>query len=74
MVRELRRGQKRLGLVLANGGVLTHQNAIVLSKDLPQKVGLSLDQAHHALVESTIPLFDEKVEGEAIIEVRALRN
>lgn len=74
MVRELRQGQKRLGLVLANGGVLTHQNAIVLSKDLPQKVGLPLDQAYHAPLESTIPPFDEKVEGEAIIEVRALRN
>ena len=73
MTRRLRhRGQEKTGLILANGGVLTYQHAIILSsagkKDgsrYPDTAPLPplLDYAGAA------PEVDEKAKGEAVVEV-----
>lgn len=69
MVRELRQGNKKNGLVLANGGFMTHEHAIVLSSIPPRQFGFPLDQAHHdAVGKENIP-FQQHAEGEAVIEV-----
>ncbi|GAD94934.1 thiolase [Paecilomyces variotii No. 5] len=68
MTRELRKGNKKNGLVLANGGFLTHQHAVVLSSIPPQRFGFPLDQAHHDAVGMEDIPFQERAEGEAIIE------
>jgi hypothetical protein len=71
MVRELRKGKARNGLVLANGGVVTYQYVVCLSNKprdshypdrnpLPDRLGVS------------VPIVDEKAEGEATIEVSFL--
>ncbi|KAL1865406.1 hypothetical protein Plec18167_009453 [Paecilomyces lecythidis] len=68
MVRELRQGNKQNGLVLANGGFMTHEHAIVLSSIPPRQFGFPLDQAHHdAVGKEDIP-FQQRAEGEAVIE------
>lgn len=68
MVRELRRGRARHGLVLANGGVVTYQHAVVLSNQEPKK-----RYPHHDPLPSqpdhVSPKVDESVEGEAVVEV-----
>jgi len=69
MVQALRRNDKHHGLVLANGGVLTHQHAIILSSEPPKKFGLPLDQANHPAPEVSQVPFDDHVEGRATIEV-----
>lgn len=71
MVRLLRKGQGRHGLVLANGGTLTYQHAVCLSSQ-PRKNG-SPYPAVNPLPEITtdipIPILEENPEGEAFIEV-----
>jgi hypothetical protein len=73
MTRELRRGKKSNGLVLANGGFLTHEHAIVLSNKPPHGFGLPLNEAHHHVSTVGVPVFDEHAEGESVIEVSGLR-
>ena len=70
MVRELRKafGQPRHGLVLANGGVLTHEYVVVLSSR-PQKNHSPYPAEFHHKTDWYTPPFDEKAEGEANIEV-----
>lgn len=70
MVRELRRGDSRHGLVLANGGMLTHAHAIILSNSAPKAFGFPMREAYHAPSETLGAFFDENAEGEAVIEVR----
>jgi len=69
MVQALRQGDKHHGLVLANGGVLTHQHAIILSTQAPKKFGLPLGQADHPAPEVNVVPFDDHAEGRATIEV-----
>jgi len=74
MVKALRQGDKQHGLVLANGGTLTHQHAIVLSKQAPKKFGLPLNQADHPAPQVSLVPFDDHAEGRAKIEVCTLSS
>ena len=72
MVRELRKGGVTKGLVLANGGVLTHQYAVCISSR-PREDGIlypGTNPLSTDLYNTTLPPVDAKAEGEAIIEVR----
>ena len=71
MTRELRGGKLQNGLILANGGVLTHQHALCLSahsrKDgRTYPVGPPLPEH---VTDSATPPFDEQADGPAYIEV-----
>jgi len=71
MTRELRKGNGKYGLVLANGGVVTHQHVVCLSTR-PRKDGSSYPEKNplpHLIEDVFCPPVDEKVEGEAIVEV-----
>jgi hypothetical protein len=72
MVRELRKGPALHGLILANGGVVTHQHVICLS---------SKPRNHHSpypaknplpalTTDWQVPPIEAQAHGEAIIEVR----
>lgn len=70
MVRELRKGISRHGLVLANGGLLTYQYAICLSSQprdhrSPYPDRNSLPEV---LTDLPVPPLDRQTEGQAIIE------
>ena len=70
MTRELRQGHRRNGLILANGGVMTHQHAVILSRS--SRSDHSPYPDHDILPEhlsSEAPPFAEHPEGEAVIEV-----
>ncbi|KAK5175147.1 uncharacterized protein LTR77_000284 [Saxophila tyrrhenica] len=70
MVRQLREGKGKNGLVLANGGVVTYQAAICLSSS-PRRDGLPYPSANPlpaAVKDVQTPQVDEKAEGDAIIE------
>lgn len=76
MVRVLRKGQYNTGLVLANGGVLTYQYAVCLSRrpraaDSPYPVDNTLP---HIITDVAVPEVDETASGEATIEVRLPRH
>ncbi|KAL6714207.1 hypothetical protein ACLMJK_008702 [Lecanora helva] len=70
MTRELRRGKRQYGLVLANGGVLTYQHAICISST-PRQAG-SVYPAKAPLppyvTHVPAPIVDVHAEGEAIVE------
>jgi hypothetical protein len=69
MVRELRKGKARNGLVLANGGMVTYQYVVCLSnkpRDSPYPESNPLPDL---LEDEEVPKVDEKAEGEAVIEV-----
>lgn len=74
MVRELRMGNSQTGLILANGGVLTYQHVLCLSKQPRQ------DRSNYPLsnplpryiTDIPIPSITAHAEGEAIIEVPSL--
>ncbi len=69
MVRVLRKGEHRNGLVLANGGVVTYQHVVCLSS-LPRTSPYpDHNPLPELLMDEPVPKVDEKVEGEAIIEV-----
>lgn len=70
MVRQLRQGKGKTGLVLANGGWVTYQHAVVLSKS-PRKDGLPYpDEAPlpNLVTDVQIPPIAEQAEGDAIVE------
>lgn len=71
MTRQLRNDKYRNGLILANGGCLTHHHAICLSSE-PRKAD-SIYPPRNPLPEhlgsSTAPIIDEQADGEAFIEV-----
>ena len=74
MVRELRRGNGRYGLILANGGVLTYQHVVCLSSkprgdDIPYPERNPLPDY---LSDIPLPPIDASPEGEATIEVGRL--
>ena len=72
MVRQLRQGRGKTGLVLANGGVVTYQAVVCLSSS-PRRDGLPYPTTN-PLKETTsdvqVPPVDAKADGEAIVEVR----
>ncbi|KAG9943696.1 hypothetical protein KCU85_g8465, partial [Aureobasidium melanogenum] len=68
MTRELRKGTKKTGLVLANGGILTHQNVIILAKQPNNGTVPYADQNPHVEITLPIPSFIEKAQGQATIE------
>ena len=76
MVRQLRQGTGKAGLVLANGGVATYQAVVCLSSS-PRRDGLPYPDTN-PLPEMTTdvqtPPVDEKAEGDAVIEVRCRKT
>lgn len=69
MVRELRKGKSRTGLVLANGGVVTYQYVVCLSSKprtspYPEKNPLS-----EFVDDEPVPDLEREVEGGSVIEV-----
>ena len=71
MVRYLRSGRARNGLVLANGGVASYQHVVCLST-LPRKdrVAYPKENPLPSLIrDMPVPQIATKPEGEAIIEV-----
>lgn len=75
MTRQMRNGKYRNGLILANGGCLTHHHAICLSSE-PREVGSTYPPRNplpEHLESSTAPVIDEQADGEAIIEVSSTR-
>lgn len=73
MTRELRK-KKTKGLILANGGVLTHEHAIVLSSE-PRTDDKSYPEAPplpHDMDDVVGPPIQSRPEGSAYIEVRLL--
>jgi len=76
MVRQLRAGKGKHGLVLANGGVVTYQHAVVLSRE-PRRDGSSYPHSNplpKLLEDETVPQVLAKAEGEAIVEVSDHHN
>jgi hypothetical protein len=75
MTRAIRAGKGRKGLVLCNGGVMSYQHVVVLSKVprtsgvYPQESSLSHDSTNLAA-----PDIDERPEGGAEVEVRFFRS
>ena len=71
MVRKLRTGHGRTGLILANGGVLTYQHALCLSVR-PRRNGFTYPDKNPLPSQVTnipIPVVTTHAVGEAVIEV-----
>lgn len=70
MVRELRKafGEPRHGLVLANGGYVSHEYVVTLSSH-PRKDRSPYPAKNHHKTDWYVPPTDERAEGEANIEV-----
>jgi hypothetical protein len=71
MARALRTKKYETGLILANGGMLTHQHALCLSAR-PRRDGSSYPKCNPlpAIVDEYSPSFTEIAQGTATIEVR----
>lgn len=75
IVRRLRKGQGRNGLILANGGVLTYQHALCLSTG-PRRRGPAypdMNPLPSHVTDVPIPEVTIDAEGEAVIEVSLFR-
>lgn len=74
MVRELRKGTYRNGLILANGGVMTYQYAVCISRNPRQDNSEfpTTDILPKQITDVEVPKTDASPEGEAIIEVPCL--
>ncbi|KAJ5112762.1 hypothetical protein N7532_000807 [Penicillium argentinense] len=72
MVRQLRGGQQNNGLILANGGVLSYQHAICISKN-PRRDGSQYPDSSvlKSQIDMPIPPIDLEAEGKAEIEARS---
>jgi hypothetical protein len=70
MTRELRNGNSKTGLVLANGGLVTYQYVVCLSSRPRNSPYPDRNPLPDFLTEDPVPPIDEKAEGEAVIEVR----
>jgi hypothetical protein len=71
MTRRLRTEDGRKGLVLCNGGVLSYQYAVVLSKE--PRVGGDYPLGNtlpDAITDVAVPELDYAADGEAVVEVR----
>lgn len=70
MTKQLRKGDKLHGLVLANGGHATYQHVTILSRKRPDKITFpTSDVLPKLLVHDDVPLFDTTASGAAKIEV-----
>jgi len=69
MVRYLRRGKARNGLILANGGVCTYQQVVCLSSQ-PRKVGSAYPEnpLPPVVTDWYVPPVDNEAEGDAVVE------
>jgi hypothetical protein len=69
MTRELRKGKSRNGLVLANGGMVTHQHVVCLSTS-PRKDGSYPEKnpLPEVVKDVFVPVVEERAEGEAMVE------
>jgi len=70
MVRELRKGRNKNGLVLANGGIVTYEYVVCLSSSPRNSPFPDRNPLPEYVTDEPIPSVDEKAEGEAVIEVR----
>lgn len=70
-MRRLRKGDGESGLVLANGGVLTYQHALCLSK-IPRRDGSAYPDVKPLPIDIAVPTVTAEAEGEAVIEVKNL--
>ena len=71
MVRKLRTGHGRNGLILANGGVLTYQHALCLSTG-PRRDGSAYPNQNpfpSHVMDIPVPAVTAHAEGEAVVEV-----
>ena len=71
MVRQLRKGRGRNGLILANGGVVSYQHVICLSSQMRQD-GSTYPVENplpDIITDVPVPAFTSKADGEGIIEV-----
>lgn len=71
MVRQLRKGNGKNGLVLANGGVATYQHVVCLSTS-PKADGAAYPQENPLsdyVDDLPVPKIAAQAEGEAVIEV-----
>jgi len=69
MVRELRKGKARNGLVLANGGMVTYQYVVCLSNKPRNSPYPDRNPLPDVLDDEPVPTVAEKAQGEATIEV-----
>lgn len=71
MTRELRTGKYKNGLILANGGVMTYQYALCLSRNPRQDDSdfPTTDILPKMITDVEVPKVDETADGEAYIEV-----
>lgn len=70
MVRQLRQGVGRNGIILANGGVLSYQHAICISSQ-PRRNNTPYPDSNaiRNMVKEVVPVIDMAAEGKATIEV-----
>ena len=71
MVRQLRKGKGRNGLILANGGVVSYQHVICLSSQ-PRQDGSTYpleNSLPDTITDIPVPAFTLKAGGEGVIEV-----
>lgn len=76
MTRQIRQGKGKHGLVLANGGVITYQYVVCLSKQ-PRKDGSpypSKNPLPDIITTIPVPPVDSQAEGAAVIEARDLTS
>lgn len=73
MVRKIRQGSAKNGVVLANGGWLTYQHVVCLSSK-PRRGSLPYPESPPLpeVLPSDAPPVDAEAEGEAVIEVSAI--
>lgn len=69
MVRVLREGEKKKGLVLANGGVVTYQHVVCLSSQPRNSPYPNRNPLPDLLEDEPVPNICDKAEGGAVIEV-----
>lgn len=69
MTRALREGEGMTGLVLCNGGVMSYQHAVVLSKHPGASGVYPLETSAQRGRELAVPEIEERPEGEATVEV-----
>jgi len=70
MVRQLRIGKGRYGLILANGGVLSYQHVLILSSQPPRNRAYpERNPLPECITDIPTPPIEDKPEGAAVIEV-----
>jgi hypothetical protein len=75
MVRHLRKSNDKYGLILANGGVVTYQHVVCLSKNAPDrnKSYPEKNPLPEYVTNISTPQIEEFPEGPAVIEVGEVR-